>query len=159
MGLKRHERLSLQGGLKIGVGQGTWTSTLSPAIRLRQGAHVATADQCSYHLYTHTYDQKANFKALIHLVKLGQLCILIFDRRPWTVIQCDRNKERGHIETEQLLLLCDSQRGVDCKEVEVLGEVTPVLGHLTPEESKDGEKQVVGEARLSRHLNRDVGEA
>ena len=63
LGLKRHERLSLQGGLKIGVGQGTWTSTLSPAIRLRQGTHVATADQCSYHLYTHTYDQKANFKA------------------------------------------------------------------------------------------------
>ena len=56
LGLKRHERFSLQGGLKIGVRQGTWTSALSPTIRLCQGTHVTTADQCSNHLYTHTID-------------------------------------------------------------------------------------------------------
>ena len=36
LGLKRHERFSLQSGFKIWVRQGTRTSTLSPAIGLRQ---------------------------------------------------------------------------------------------------------------------------
>ena len=54
LGLKRHERFSLKSGLKIGVGQSTWAAALSPAVRLRQGTHVTTADQCSYHLFTHS---------------------------------------------------------------------------------------------------------
>ena len=64
--------------------------------------------------------------------------------------QGNRNKKRGHVETEQLLLLCNSKRGVDCKEVEVLREVTPVLGYLTPQESKDSEQEGQGNAASAR---------
>ena len=80
---------------------------------------------------------------ICYLVKLAQLCILILDGRPRTIIQRHGDKQRGHVQLQQLRLLRAPKVGVDCEQVEVLGQVAAVLGDLDPEQGEDGQQQMV----------------
>ena len=79
----------------------------------------------------------------LYLIKLPQLSILILDGRPGSVIQRHGYKQRGHVQLQQLRLLWAPEVGVDGEQVEVLGQVAPVLRDLDPEQRKDGEQEVV----------------
>ena len=70
------------------------------------------------------------------LIQLSELCILILDWRPRAVVQCRGDEERGHVKSEQLVLLRHAEGGVDGEEVEVLGEVAAVLRHLAPQQGQ-----------------------
>ena len=78
-----------------------------------------------------------------YLIQLSQLSILILDWRPGTVIQRHGDEQRGHVQLQQLRLLRAPKVGVDCEQVEVLGQVAAVLGDLDPEQGEDGQQQMV----------------
>ena len=79
----------------------------------------------------------------MYLIQLPKLSVLILYGWPGSVIQRHGDKQRGHVQLQQLRLLWAPEVGVDGEQVEVLGQVAPVLRDLDPEQRKDGQQEVV----------------